>query len=253
MFMDISSELVHSILPIFMATVLGTSVTAIGVIEGFAEGTAAVIKVFSGAVSDYCGRRKHLAVAGYALSAVTKPVFALATTIGWVFGARLADRVGKGIRGAPRDALVADIAPPELRGAAFGLRQSLDSVGAFTGPLLAVISMIWLGGNIRAVLWVAVLPALIAVSLLIFTVHEPVCHNRLNDARTPLKVSDIIRLSRRYWFVVVLGFVFSLARFSEAFLILRAQDIGLSIAYVPLIMIVMNIFYSIFAYPAGAA
>jgi len=253
MFMDISSELVHSLLPIFMATVLGTSMVTIGIIEGFAEGAAAITKVFSGAISDYCGKRKFLAVAGYALSAVTKPIFPLATTIGWVFGARFVDRIGKGIRDAPRDALVADIAPLQLRGAAYGLRQSLDSVGAFIGPLMAVIFMIWFTNDIRVVLWLAVLPAFIAVFLLIIAVREPESPDRAADSRNRLTLTDTKRLPMRYWLIVVLGAVFTLARFSEAFLILRAQDVGLAIDYVPMIMIVMNIFYSIFSYPAGAA
>lgn len=253
MFMDISSELVHSVLPIFMATVLGTSMVAIGIIEGFAEGVAAITKVFSGAISDYCGKRKFLAVAGYTLSAVTKPIFPLATTIGWVFGARFVDRIGKGIRGAPRDALVADIAPLQLRGAAYGLRQSLDSVGAFIGPLIAVIFMVWFTNDIRAVLWGAVLPAFIAVFLLIIAIREPESLARSAEPRNRLTLTDTKRLPMRYWLIVVLGAVFTLARFSEAFLILRAQDVGLAIAYVPIIMIVMNIFYSIFSYPAGVA
>jgi len=252
MFMDISSELVHSLLPIFMATVLGTSMVTIGIIEGFAEGAAAITKVFSGAISDYCGKRKVLAVAGYTLSAITKPIFPLATTIGWVFGARFLDRIGKGVRGAPRDALVADIAPVHLRGAAYGLRQSLDSAGAFIGPLLAVIFMIWFTNDIRSVLWVAVVPAFIAVFLLIIAVHEPESPERVADSRDRLTLADTKRLPMRYWLVVALGAVFTLARFSEAFLILRAQDVGLAIGYVPMIMIVMNVFYSIFAYPAGA-
>ncbi len=253
MFMDISSELVHSLLPIFMATVLGTSIVTIGIIEGFAEGAAAITKVFSGMISDYFGKRKFLAVAGYTLSAITKPIFPIATTIGWVFGARFVDRIGKGIRGAPRDALVADIAPLQLRGAAYGLRQSLDSVGAFIGPLLAVIFMIWFTNDIRAVLWVAVVPAFIAVFLLIIAVREPDSPDRAADRPNRLTLTDTKRLPMRYWLVVALGAVFTLARFSEAFLILRAQDVGLAIGYVPMIMIVMNIFYSIFAYPAGAA
>jgi len=253
MFMDISSELVHSLLPLFMATVLGTSMLTIGIIEGFAEGAAAITKVFSGAISDYCGKRKFLAVVGYALSAITKPIFPLATAIGWVFGARFVDRIGKGIRGAPRDALVADIAPLQLRGAAYGLRQSLDSVGAFIGPLLAVIFMIWFTGDIRAVLWVAVVPAFIAVFLLIVAVREPESSECAADPRNHLTFKDTQRLPMQYWLVVALGAVFTLARFSEAFLILRAQDVGLAMGYVPVIMIVMNIFYSIFAYPAGAA
>lgn len=253
MFMDISSELVHSLLPIFMATVLGTSMVTIGIIEGFAEGAAAIVKVFSGAISDYFGKRKLLAVAGYTLSAITKPIFPISKTIGWVFGARFVDRIGKGIRGAPRDAMVADIAPLQLRGAAYGLRQSLDSIGAFIGPLMAVVFMIWFTNDIRAVLWLAVVPAFIAVFILIIAVREPDSLEHAADPRNRLTLTDTKRLPMRYWLIVVLGAVFTLARFSEAFLILRAQDVGLAIGYVPMIMVVMNIFYSIFAYPAGAA
>ena len=251
--MDISSELVHSLLPIFMTTVLGASMVTVGIIEGVAEGIAATTKVFSGAVSDYFRKRKLLAVIGYALGALSKPVFPLATTIGWVFGARFVDRIGKGIRGAPRDALIADITPPPLRGAAFGLRQALDSVGAFVGPLLAVVYMILFANNIKAVLWVAVVPAFIAVFLLIFALREPEPTESTTYSRNHLTLRDAKCLPLRYWLVVMLGAVFTLARFSEAFLILRAQDVGLAIAYVPGIMIVMNIVYSLFAYPAGVA
>jgi MFS family permease len=253
MFMDSSSELVHSLLPIFMATTLGASMVTIGIVEGFAEAAAAITKVFSGVISDYFRKRKFLAVVGYGLAAITKPIFPLATSIGWVFGARFVDRVGKGIRGAPRDALVAEIAPVQLRGAAFGLRQALDSVGAFVGPLLAVAFMIWLANDIKAVLWVAVLPAFIALFLLIVGVHEPESLDHAAAHRNLLTLNNAKRLRLRYWLVVALGAVFTLARFSEAFLILRAQDVGLAIGYVPVIMIVMNVVYSIFAYPAGAA
>ena len=253
MFMDSSSELVHSLLPIFMATTLGASLVTIGIVEGFAEAAAAITKVFSGVISDYFRKRKFLAVVGYGLAAITKPIFPLATSIGWVFGARFVDRVGKGIRGAPRDALVAEIAPVQLRGAAYGLRQALDSVGAFVGPLLAVAFMIWLANDIKAVLWVAVLPAFIAVFLLIVGVHEPESLDHAAAHRNLLTLNNAKRLRLRYWLVVALGAVFTLARFSEAFLILRAQDVGLAIGYVPVIMIVMNVVYSIFAYPAGAA
>lgn len=253
MFMDASSELVHSLLPIFMATTLGASVVTIGIVEGFAEAAAAVTKVFSGVISDYFRKRKFLAVVGYGLAAITKPIFPLATSIGWVFGARFVDRIGKGIRGAPRDALVAEIAPAQLRGAAYGLRQALDSVGAFAGPLLAVVFMIWLANDIKAVLWVAVPPAFIAVFLLIVVVREPESLNHADAHRNLLTFNNAKRLRLRYWVVVGLGAVFSLARFSEAFLILRAQDVGLPVGYVPVIMIVMNVIYSIFAYPAGAA
>jgi len=253
MFMDISSELVHSLLPIFMATTLGASMVTIGMIEGFAEAAAAIVKVFSGAISDYFRKRKLLAVIGYGLAAITKPVFPLATTMGWVFAARFVDRMGKGIRGAPRDALVADIAPPQLRGAAYGLRQALDSVGAFVGPMLAIAFMIWFANDIKAVLWMAVLPAFISVFLLIVQVHEPESMKQGVGRRYPLALSDTRRLTAHYWFVVTLGAIFTLARFSEAFLILRAQDVGLAITFVPVIMIVMNVVYSAFAYPAGAA
>lgn len=253
LFMDMSSELVHSLLPIFMASVLGASMVSIGIIEGVAEAAAAITKVFSGALSDYFRKRKFLVVLGYGLSAVTKPVFPLATTIWWVFGARFVDRIGKGIRGAPRDALVADIAPPELRGGAYGLRQSLDTVGAFTGPLLAVAFMIWLANDIKTVLWIAVAPAFIAVLLLTVAVREPDPREHASGSGSNLTLADSKRLSLSYWLVVLLGAIFTLARFSEAFLILRAQDVGLAVGYVPAIMIVMNFVYALFAYPAGVA
>lgn len=253
MFMDTSSELVHSLLPIFMGTVLGASMVTIGIIEGIAEATAAVTKVFSGAVSDYFRRRKFLVVLGYGVGAISKLAFPLATTIWWVFGARVVDRVGKGIRGAPRDALVADITPPELRGAAYGLRQALDTVGAFVGPLLAMAFMMWLANDIKAVLWIAVVPAFVAVLLLSVGVHEPPSAEHATDSRHRLTWTHTKHLSLRYWLVVALGAVFTLARFSEAFLVLRAQDVGLAVGYVPAIMIVMNLVYAGFAYPAGAA
>ena len=253
MFMDISSELIHSLLPVFMSTVLGASMITIGIIEGIGEAAASIIKVFSGAISDYLGKRKLLAVIGYGLAAVTKPVFPLAISINWVFAARFIDRIGKGIRGAPRDALVADIAPIELRGAAYGLRQSLDSVGAFIGPLIALAFMAWLANDIRMVLWIAVVPAFIALSLLIFGVHDPESTKKNSGIRKTLTLTDAKRLPLRYWLIVLLGAVFTLARFSEAFLILRAQDVGLGIGYVPLVMIVMNIVYTATAYPAGVA
>lgn len=253
LFMDISSELIHSLLPIFMVTTLGASMVTVGIIEGVAEATAAVMKVFSGALSDYLGKRKFLVILGYALAAFTKPIFPLANSVGWVFTARFIDRMGKGIRGAPRDALIADIAPPQLRGAAYGLRQALDSVGALIGPLLAVLLMIWLANDIRTVLWIAVVPAFIAVTVLIIYVREPERTNATSFVRTPLTLADTKRLPLRFWFVVLLGAVFTLARFSEAFLVLRAQDVGLELAYIPLVMIIMNVFYAGAAYPAGAA
>src|SRR5258706_4802796 len=253
MFMDISSELIHSLLPIFMTTVLCASMVTVGVVEGVAEATAAITKVFSGALSDYLGKRKFLLVLGYALAAFTKPIFPLATSVGWAFGARFVDRIGKGIRGAPRDALVADITPMQLRGAAYGLRQALDSIGAFVGPLLAVAFMIWFANDIKAVMWVAVVPAFIAVALLVIYVREPEREHTESAGNAPLTMADARWLPSRYWLVVLLGGVFTLARFSEAFLVLRAQDVGIALGYVPLVMIAMNVAYAAFAYPAGIA
>jgi MFS family permease len=250
--MDISSELIHSLLPVFMVTTLGASMLTVGIIEGAAEAAAAFAKVFSGALSDYLRKRKGLLVFGYALAALTKPIFPLAQSLSWVFAARFVDRIGKGIRGAPRDALVAEIAPPRLRGAAFGLRQALDSVGALLGPLLAVVLMIALANDIRAAMWFAVVPAAITVALLVVFVREPVREHGA-DSAVPLHFAEARRLPLRFWLVVLTGAVFTLARFSEAFLVLRAQDVGLSLAYVPSIMIVMNVFYAGAAYPAGAA
>ena len=253
MFMDISSELVHSLLPLFMVGVLGASMVTVGVVEGIAEATAAVTKVFSGALSDYLGRRKFLLVLGYGLAAATKPMFPLATSMTWVFLARFIDRIGKGIRGAPRDALVAEIAPPAVRGAAYGLRQALDSVGAFLGPLLAVALMAWLANDLIAVMWVAVLPAFIAVALLVAAVREPAAPQRGSEVRAPLAWSDAKRLQIRYWLIVLLGAVFTLARFSEAFLVLRAQDVGFALGLVPMVFVIMNAVYALVAYPAGVA
>ena len=253
LFMDTSSELVHSLLPVYMVTILGASMVTIGFIEGIAEASAAITKVFSGVLSDYLGKRKFLVVLGYGLGAVTKPVFPLATSIWWVFGARFVDRVGKGIRGAPRDALVADITPPELLGAAYGLRQSLDSVGAFIGPLLALVFMAWLANDIKAVLWVGVVPAFIAVALFVFAVREPGSESRSTNKGAPITLADARHLEWSYWLVVLLGAVFTLARFSEAFLVLRAQSVGVELGFVPLVLIAMNVVYAAAAYPAGVA
>ena len=253
LFMDISSEMIHSLLPVYMVTVLGASMVTVGLIEGIAEATAAILKVFSGALSDYLGRRKFLMILGYGLAAFSKPIFPLAGSIGWVFTARFADRIGKGLRGAPRDALVADIAPAQLRGAAFGLRQALDSVGALLGPLLAVGFMLWFVQDIRAVMWIAVIPAFFAVAVLAIYVREPERAQATGHVEAPLTSADARRLPLRYWLVVALGAVFTLARFSEAFLVLRAQDVGLAPSYVPAVLVVMNLFYAAAAYPAGAA
>jgi len=253
MLMDISSEMIHALLPVYLVTVLGTSMVTVGVIEGIAEATASITKIFSGALSDWLGKRKLLAVLGYGLAAFTKPAFPLAPSVSWLIAARFVDRVGKGIRGAPRDALVADIAPTHLRGASFGLRQSLDTVGAFLGPLLGIGLMWWTADNFRAVFWVAVVPAFLAFALMIFAVREPARPERLRKIHNPISLAEIKRLGASYWWIVGIATVFTLARFSEAFLILRAQNIGLPIMLVPAVLVLMNVVYALAAYPAGVA
>jgi len=251
LFMDVSSEIVHSLLPVFLVTVLGASVATVGLIEGIGEATASVSKLFSGWLSDRLGRRKALAVIGYGLGALSKPLFALAPNASWVLAARFSDRVGKGIRGAPRDALVGDLAPPELRGAAYGLRQSLDTAGAFAGPLLAMILMALLADDFRLVFWIAVVPGVIAVAILVLAVREPPATRPRGEARALIRWIDLGRLGGRFWGVVGVGAVLTLARFSEAFLILRAQGAGLPLALVPLVLVVMNVVYAASAYPMG--
>jgi MFS family permease len=251
MLMDISSEMIHALLPVYMVTVLGTSTLAVGLIEGIAEATASITKVFSGALSDWLGKRKFLAALGYGLAACTKPIFPLAPSLDWLVAARFVDRIGKGIRGAPRDALVADIAPPELRGASFGLRQSLDTIGAFIGPLLA-IGLMWLTMNhFQTVFWIAVIPAFLSVGVLLFAVKEPERSGEIRRVRMPLRREELGRLGANYWWVVAIATMFTLARFSEAFLILRAQSIGLPLALTPIVLGIMSLVYSLSAYPIG--
>lgn len=249
--MDVSSELIHSLLPLFLVGSLGVSVLVVGLIEGVAEATALIVKVFSGVLSDYFGRRKTLAMVGYALGALTKPAFALAQGAGVVVAARFVDRVGKGIRGAPRDALVADLVPPDQRGAAYGLRQSLDTVGAFAGPLLATALMLLFAADFRLVFWVAGLPALLAVVLLVLGVKEPERSATSAPRRNPIRRESLRRLGGAYWAVVLIGGIFTLARFSEAFLVLRAEQLGVAASLVPLVMVAMNGVYALSAYPFG--
>ena len=248
--MDVSSEMIHSLLPLFMVGSLGTSAFVVGLVEGFAESTALIVKIFSGSLSDYLGKRKGLAILGYGLGAMSKPLFALAPGMGLVLTARLIDRIGKGIRGAPRDALIADIAPPSIRGAAFGLRQSLDTVGAFLGPLIAVALMLAWNNDFRAIFWVAVIPGVLAVALLVLGVKEPKRH--ADEKRSnPIRSESLKRLSPGYWWVILIGSVFTLARFSEAFLVLRAEQVGIPLALVPMVMVAMNLVYAGTAYPFG--
>ncbi|HET7848306.1 MAG TPA: MFS transporter [Pseudolabrys sp.] len=251
LFMDLSSEMIHALLPLYLVTVLGASTLTVGIIEGIAEATASITKIFSGALSDYLGRRKWLAAFGYGLAAVTKPVFPLATGIVTITAARFVDRVGKGIRGAPRDALIADLTPEGARGSAFGLRQSLDTVGAVLGPLAAMGFMVLLADSFQRVLWIAVIPAFISVAVIVFGVREAERPAQARKVKSPLSRAELARLPATYWIVVFVTAIFTLARFSEAFLLLRAQAAELPLALVPSVMVVMNVIYALSAWPAG--
>jgi MFS family permease len=253
LFMDLSSEMIHALLPVYLVTVLGASTLAVGFIEGIAEAAAMITKIFSGALSDWLGKRKLLAVIGYGLAAFTKPVFPLATGLGWIVAARFVDRIGKGIRDAPRDALIADLAPQHLRGASYGLRQALDTVGAFLGPLVAIGLMALTMNSFTTVFWIAVLPALLAFALMLWGVEEPVRKVETAAAKARLRLADATRLPAVFWAVVAVATVLTLARFSEAFLVLRAQNVGMPVALIPAVLVVMNIVYAMAAYPAGAA
>jgi MFS family permease len=250
LFMDISSEMIHGLLPVFLTSVLGASAEMVGLIEGVGEATASISKLFSGWISDKLGKRKTLTAIGYGLGALSKPLFALAPTSSLVLAARFSDRVGKGIRGAPRDAMVGDMVPAGLRGAAYGLRQALDTAGAFAGPLIAIALMATLHDDFRLIFWLAAIPGLISVLVLLVAVREPPREAVTNGAR--LKLGDLKTLGAAFWTVVGIGAVLTLARFSEAFLILRAQNAGLSLALAPLVLVIMNIVYSLSAYPLGA-
>lgn len=252
MFMDISSEIVHALLPLFLTTTLGVSVALVGLIDGIAEATASISKVFSGYVSDRLGRRKPLILLGYGLAALSKPLFPLAGSAAEVLIARFADRLGKGIRGAARDALVADVTPPSIRGRAYGLRQSLDTVGAFVGPGLAIALMALFANDFRAVFWVALVPAVLCVVLIVVGVEDRATPQGASATRAPIKMSDLRELPWPFWSVVALGMAFAMARFSEAFLVLKANAAGLPLALAPLVLVVMNVVYALGAYPAGA-
>jgi MFS family permease len=249
--MDISSELIHSLLPVFLITVVGASTVAVGLIEGIAEATAAITKVFSGAVSDWIGKRKLLVGIGYGLAAIIKPVFPLASAAWEVLAARFIDRIGKGIRDAPRDALIADITPPAIRGAGYGIRQALDTVGGFAGPLLAVALMVFYANNFRAVFWWALVPAVLAVLLIVVGVREPNGIKGTTKRGWPIRKEELKRLTPAFWMVIAIGAVFTLARFSEAFLVLKAQAEGLPLALIPIVFVWMNIVYALTATPAG--
>ena len=251
MFMDVSSEMIHSLLPVFMVGALGVSVVLVGFLDGFAEALALIIKVFSGAISDYFGKRKWLTAIGYGFSALTKPLFAIATGFGAIFFARIADRVGKGVRGAPRDALIADVTPPELRGAAFGLRQGLDTIGAFAGPLIAVALMSASNNDFKFVFWIAVIPAFLALTTIFVGVKEPVRTERDQVRQNPITRANLRRLGGVFWWVVALGGLIAFARVGDAFLVLRASEADVPLEFIPLVLVAMNVVYSLTAYPFG--
>ena len=250
-FMDISSEIIHSLLPVFLVVVLGASALSVGFIEGIAEATSQVTKLFAGAISDWIGKRKPLILAGYGLAALTKPLFPLASSVSVVMAARFFDRIGKGIRGAPRDALIGDVTPVELRGTAFGLRQAMDTVGAFIGPLLAMLLMAASSDNFRLVFWVAVVPAIIAVLLILYAVQEPNVPHVAERRPFPMRRAELGRLDGAYWWLVAIATSLTFGRFSEAFLLLAAKQVGLVITLIPGVLVVMNVVYAASAYPFG--
>lgn len=251
MFMDMSSEMIHALLPVFLVGTLGTSMAAVGLIEGIAEATAAITKLFSGTLSDYLRKRKTLALIGYSMAALSKPLFPLATSASWVLTARFLDRIGKGIRGAPRDALVADVTPDHQRGASYGLRQALDTIGAFAGPLIAMLLMLAYG-NIRLVFWIAVIPAVLCVVILYVGVKEPeLKREETTTPKTRFRISGFSRFTHHFWYIIILTALLNLARFSEAFMVLKASHTGLSTAFIPLVLVAMNVVYSVSSYPAG--
>lgn len=249
LFTDFGTKAIQSVLPLFLLSVLGANLTTIGLIEGIAESTASTLKLFSGVLSDYWGRRKELAILGYGLSAAIIPVFALANSPFWILVARFGDRLGKGIRVAPRNALVADVTPTEQRGAAYGLRQTLDTIGAFSGPLAATLILLISGQNFRLVFWVALIPGIISVALLVKGIREtPSSQGKRGQ---PIQWSFCQQLGRNYWALLGVAALFNLGNFSDAFLLLKAQEIGIAAAWIPLSMIVMNFSYMLSAYPLG--
>jgi MFS family permease len=249
--MDVSSEMVQTLLPFYLVSVLGASALAVGFIEGLSVAIATTTKLFSGIIADWTRRRKALAVLGYGLGALSKLAFPFATSVGWIVAAKALDRVGKGIRGTPRDALIADVTPQEIRGAAFGLRKSLDTVGGFIGPLAAIGLMFALDGNVLAIYWIAVVPAFLSVFILVIGVKEPREPVAAKAAALPLRISDIIRLNSSVWLVIIAASMLTFARFSEAFLLLKSQEAGFMPAWIPVTMVVMHAVYGLTAYPAG--
>lgn len=249
--MDMSSEMIHSLLPLYLVVGLGAGALTVGLIEGIGEATASIVRILSGTLSDWSGRRKPLVLAGYGLAAATKPVFPFAGSVGWIVAARVVDRVGKGIREVPRDALIADLTPPGARGATYGLRQALDTVGAIAGPLLAILLMTMTEDAFRVVFWFATVPAMASVTVLAIAVPEPARPPARMPRSFPMNRAAMRRMGRGFWVLVGIAAILTLARFSEAFLILHAGDVGMALAHAPLVMVIMNIAYAASSYPVG--
>jgi len=251
LFMDISSEVIRSLLPIYMVSILGASIIAIGIVEGISEATFLLIRIFSGILSDYLEKRKVISVIGYAISALSKPLFPLANSVSLILLASFFDRLGKGVRESPRDALIGDIAPKAIRGACFGLRRSLDTIGAIIGPILAILGLIIFSNNIKSILWISVIPAILSVIIFMVGIQDIKRKYSEDEIKVVFKLKSIFKLGYKYWQVVWIGGILNLARFSEAFLILKAYQIGLPITYVPFVIVIMNCFYATASYPAG--
>jgi MFS family permease len=247
---DTSSEMIHAVLPLFLVSELVASIASVGLIEGFAEATASILKVFSGAISDYWQRRKALAVFGYGLSTAVKPLFIIANSPFWVLLARLGDRIGKGVRVAPRDALVADSTDASNRGAAYGLRQSLDTVGAFLGPLVA-FGLMSAAYNFRFIFGVALIPGVLAVACLALGVREPERPYHSLKRPNPFNWKALQSLGGSFWALAIAALLFNLGNSSEAFLLLKAKQVFIPDAQIPLVLVVMNLSYALSAYPAG--
>lgn len=248
--MDLSSEIYHALLPVFVTVTLGLPAVALGAIDGIAEATANMAKLVSGRLSDRNMRRKPWIMAGYGLAALSKPLFPIAAGAAELMGARFADRVGKGIRGSPRDAMIADETPPEIRGRAFGLRQSLDTAGALLAPAVAIGLMWLLMNDVRAVYWIAIVPAFLSFLLAWLALREPATKQPMSKPAPFFRgFRDLDRATRR---LLAVGFLFTLARFSESFLILKGIEVGLNETFSPLTLVLFNLSYTVLAYPAGS-
>ena len=248
LFTDISSQMIYPLLPVFLSSVLGVSIVFIGLLEGVAESTASILKVFSGWYSDKLRKRKPIIFFGYSLSTIGKPFFYLATA-GWhVLIIRFIDRVGKGIRTSPRDALVADSSRPEERGRAFGIQRSMDRMGAFLGPLVAFAILPLLNNNLRLLFLFSFFPALIAVFIIVFFVKEKL---HAQDSSKRIEPFSLKYFSRDFKMFVFILAVFTLGNSSNVFLILRAKDLGVKIVFIPIIWLMYNFISSILSTPLG--